>query len=83
MRLTALQFANYAREMLGTPQKDSVECTDSERRMFRATLGVSFETAAALWNKLEPRSKISDRAKPKHLLWTLVFLKVYKLNQSI
>lgn len=78
MRLTALQFANYAREMLGMPLKESVECTDSEKRMFRATLGVSCATGAMLWNKLEPTTKISDRAKPKHLLWTLVFLKVYK-----
>lgn len=78
MRLTALQFANLAREMLQIPRKESEECTDSERRLFRATLGVSFRTLAELWNMLDPTSKISNRAKPKHLLWTLVYLKVNK-----
>jgi len=78
MRLTSLQSANIAREMLKMPIKETEECTDSERRIFRATLGVSFRIVAELWNKLDPTSKISNRANPKHLLWTLVFLKVNK-----
>ena len=60
------------------PPKDTVESTDSEKRMFRATLGVSFDTVSDLWNRLDPINMISNRAKPEHLLWTLVFLKVYK-----
>jgi hypothetical protein len=78
MRLTPLLFANHTREMLQMPRKETEECTDSERRLFRATLGVSFRTLAELWNMLEPTSKISNRAKPKHLLWTFVYLKVNK-----
>lgn len=78
MRLTPLQCANYARSMMNMPSKDTVESTDSEKRMFRATLGVSFHTVSELWNRLDPMNKISNRAKPEHLLWTLVFLKVYK-----
>ena len=73
-----MQFADIAREMLKLPTKETTVCTDSERRMFRATLGVSFTTASTLWNMLDPKSKISNRAEPKHLLWTLVFLKVNK-----
>ena len=78
MRLTTLQCANYAREMLNMSAKETEVCTDSERRMFRATLGVSFLTISKLWNMLDPTRTISDRARPKHLLWTLVFLKVNK-----
>jgi hypothetical protein len=78
MRLSALQAANTAREMLQMPTKESEACTDSEHRLFRATLGASFRTVAELWNMLDPINNISNRTKPKHLLWTLVFLKVNK-----
>lgn len=64
--------------MLNMPSKDTVDCSDSEKRMFRATLGVSFLLLSELWNRLDPIDKISQRAKPEHLLWTFVFLKVYK-----
>jgi hypothetical protein len=76
MRFSALQFDTIAREMLQMPAKNRDQCTDSERRLFRATIGVSFIVVAELWNMLDPPSNISNRAKPKHLLWTLVFLKV-------
>lgn len=79
MKLTALQCANHAREMHNMPSKETEKCTDSENRMFRATIGISFRTMSELWNMLDPTRTISNRAKPKHLLWTLVFLKV---NQS-
>jgi len=78
MKLTPLQCANCARKMLNMPIKDTEVCTDAEKRMFRATLGVSFPTASELWNRLDPKNKISARAEPKHLLWTFVFLKVNK-----
>jgi hypothetical protein len=39
---------------------------------------VSFKTIAMLWNKLEPTTLISPRAEVKHLLWTMVYLKVHK-----
>ena len=64
--------------MLNMPTKETEVCTDAEKRMFRATLGASFLTVSELWNRLDPTNKISNRAEPKHLLWTLVFLKVNK-----
>ena len=60
------------------PEKATEECSEGERRMFRATLGASFLTISELWNMLNPTTNISNRARPKHLLWTLVFLKVNK-----
>ena len=51
-------------------------CEDEEKRRFRGHLGASFRTIALMWKKLEPLTKISNRTKPEHLLWTFVFLKV-------
>ena len=78
MKLSPQQCANYAREMMNLPEKTTEECTKSERRMFCSTLGASFRTISELWNMLEPSINISNRARPKHLLWTLTFLKVNK-----
>ena len=78
MKLSPLQCANYTRQMMKLPEKATEECTESERRMFRATLGASFLTISELWNMLDPTINISNRARPEHLLWTLVFLKVNK-----
>ena len=78
MKLSPLQSANHAREMMKMSEKPTEDCNDSKRRMFRATLGASFRTISELWNMLDPTTSISNRARPKHLLWTLVFLKVNK-----
>ena len=64
--------------MFNFPEKDTEDCSESERRLFRATLGASFRTISELWNLLDPINLISNRAKPMHLLWLMVFLKVNK-----
>lgn len=78
MKLSPLQCANYARVMLNLPEKATEDCTDSERRHIRSVFGASFPTMSQLWNMLDPTISISNRAMPKHLLWTLTFLKVQK-----
>ena len=78
MKLTPLQCANHACAMLNMPEKHSEKCTDSEHHCFHSILGASFKTISELWNMLNPINNISNRAQPKHLLWTMVFLKVYK-----
>lgn len=78
MKLSPLQVANHARQMLKMTEKATEHCTDSEHRLIRSTLGASFKTISELWNMLDPTTSISNRARPKHLLWTFVFLKVYK-----
>ena len=78
MKLSQIQWANHVREMMKLPKRNTKECSEHEHRMFRSTLGVSLRTIEKLWNMLEPLEKISEQAKPKHLLWTLVFLKVNK-----
>jgi hypothetical protein len=78
MRVSPREFANFARDMLEMPKGNQRRSAESERRTFRAALGASFRTISELWNMLEPIQNISSRARPKHLLWTFVYLKVHK-----
>lgn len=45
------------------------------KRRFRALFGVSPEVMAETWSLLQ--SSRPPKSKPKHLLWALLFLKVY------
>ena len=49
-----------------------------ETKRFRAHFGLSFLVMSELWSLLNPYEQISKRAQAKHLLWTLVYLKVYQ-----
>ncbi len=80
MKLTPLQIANHACNMMNIDEKKTVNCTKAEQRTFCALFGASFLTISELWNMLNPINTVSERAKPKHLLWTLIFLKVNKLE---
>ena len=47
-------------------------------RRFRSNFGTSPEGCAAIWNLLDPYTTITTKGlSPKHLLWALMFLKVY------
>ena len=69
-------FAQVAREMLGLPSGDKQYSPLREKREFCAAFGAGFQTIADVWQRLEPKNKISTRAEPKHLLWTLIYFKV-------
>jgi hypothetical protein len=71
MRHSSAAFADIARQMLGLP-------TGGRKLSIRGNFGVSFRVISKLWNKLDPKMTISLRAEPKHLLWTMVYLKVHK-----
>jgi len=70
-------FAQIAREMLQLPVGDKQYSEKRERREFRAAFGSSFETISTLWTRLRPKERISNRAKPHHLLWTFIYFKVH------
>eukprot|EP00980_Cylindrotheca_fusiformis_P021098 scaffold8090_cov82-Cylindrotheca_fusiformis.AAC.11 len=40
-------------------------------------IGTSYEICAELWNLINPVNTISKSSRPKHLLWTLLFLRTY------
>ena len=47
----------------------------TEARPFRALFGVSAQVCAVIWGML--RGHVPRRSTPTHLLWSLMFLKVY------
>ena len=47
------------------------------KRQFRANFGCSSRVCAFLWNCLVVKGILPSGFLPKHLLWTLVFLKLY------
>ena len=52
-------------------------CFHTRDRQFRATFGISSELACLLWMMLDVENEGPEGAEPKHLLWTLHFLKTY------
>lgn len=44
---------------------------------FRAFFGTTVQICAILWNELNDHSLLPTRAQHKHLLWALMFLKIY------
>ena len=53
----------------------------SEDRRFREFFGCSAVVAISVWRRLEMGSQVPDGCTLKHLLWSLVFMKVYPKQQ--
>ena len=49
----------------------------TEMARFRALIGVSPRVVSYLWATIDPREQMPQGVKPAHLLWCLMFLKVY------
>jgi hypothetical protein len=71
---------NTARETLRFPVGRKWESADKDER-FRSLFGAPSVVIAALWELI--RSNVNDDVEEKHLLWALVFLKVYAKNEEI
>lgn len=54
--------------------------TASDAKRFKSFFGTSPIVCAKLWDMLDPEVNLPDGALPKHLLWGLGFIKVYRLN---
>ena len=70
---SATHFENAAALMVN--RAEGLYAYVLEERKFRALFGVDSETCAVIWDEIsdvKPR-----RGKPKHLLWSLLFLKTY------
>ena len=48
-----------------------------EDRLFEEYFGVSVTVVLVVWNLLDEHDLIPEKGEIKHLLWALVFLKVY------
>lgn len=65
-------FMFYAQSIL---QKANHGSRETELRRFRSLFGVSPSTCAHVWQAM--RNEIPPGGRPIHLLWALLFLKVY------
>jgi hypothetical protein len=66
----AAAMAAVARDVLNLPAMREQE----EDEAFQSFFGASIHIVSILWNKLVPLIDLNG-AHPKHLLWSLVFLK--------
>jgi hypothetical protein len=53
-----------------------------EDRRFRKLFGARMEIVLHVWYMMEEDGLLPNKSKPKHLLWTLYFLKVYKSTRG-
>jgi hypothetical protein len=54
-----------------------VGTAEMEERHFCKLFGACMEIVIHLWEMIEKGDLLPEKSKPKHLLWTLYFLKVY------
>jgi len=52
-------------------------------RRFRAHFGASPEVVTALWNRLDILDRVPAGGGPQHLLWCLLFMKVYSTEEVL
>jgi len=50
---------------------------ETEWQQFHATFGADVELCSVIWSKLHLHGLLPARGKPIHLLWALMFLKLY------
>jgi hypothetical protein len=46
-------------------------------RQFKALFGTTAQVCVTLWELMSPETSMPKNARPKHLLWALLLLKVY------
>ena len=71
----ASHFAELGRDILANQRPGHGLCFTGDK--FRSMYGCSPEICAILWNIVERQCSIYDNVHPKHLLWALLFLKLY------
>ena len=69
-------FDRAAREIMNRAGR-RVGTAAMEDRRFRSFFGARFEIVRMVWDMLGEGGLRPEKSEPKHLLWTLYFLKVY------
>lgn len=69
-----------AKEVLCWPNNRKWSSKDKERRI-RSCFGAPSDIIADIWNIIEADGDLQFGARPKHLLWALVLLKVYSTEE--
>jgi len=73
---TTIDFFSFGMTILKTKSADIAPMNDCNLRLFRSNFGVSPRTMQKCWTLLLMHAA-SSKIKPKHLLWTCLFLKTY------
>jgi len=69
-------FFRAARDIQNRTSRN-VGTAEMEDRRFRELFGARVEIVVLLWEMMEEDNLLPEKSKPKHLLWSLYFLKVY------
>jgi hypothetical protein len=78
MKLDWDEFRRLGLEIVSRSEfKKNGETTTAEDRNFRSQFGVNWHVCEHIWSLLDEFGKYKGRREPKHLLWALLFLKVY------
>lgn len=79
MQVQASLFMEYAQGIMHNAVLHSTKrkqlSRETELRRFRALFGVAPHTCSSVWTRLQ--GVIPEGGSPVHLLWALLFLKVY------
>ena len=80
MIISAAAAEEIARNTANFPTNRKWNSKDLDKR-FRSIFGASSELVANLWNRIDDGG-LEAGAGPEHLLWGLVFLKVYSAEEA-
>lgn len=80
MMMDEIQMLAVAKETLSIP-RDRPYTEKEQDRVMRGFFGVPIPVMTNLWNRLEPTVNFQSGALPKHLLWSLLFLKLYSTEE--
>lgn len=80
MILDCVQMLAVAKEALAIPH-DRKYTKREQDRVIRGFFGVPIPVITDVWNKIESTIDFSGGALPKHLLWAMLFLKLYSTEE--
>lgn len=73
--------ARLARDLFGNPNANKNKTNAAlDQEICESLIGTTYEVAAEIWNLIDPvgnHDKFPEGAHPKHLFWSLCFLKNY------
>jgi hypothetical protein len=82
--LTVENFLYEARKVWLRKDPFKAQAEATEDRNFREFFGCPVEVCLTLWNLLVDNDLLpSEDAKPQHLLWTLMFMKIYAKTKAL
>ena len=80
MKYNASVFKDLGLTMAGNEHPDVGRSESEKERTFKSFFGVHWNLCEIAWTLLDDHGKYKKR-EPRHLLWTLVFYKVYSTEK--